>query len=205
MFISVVEQGLEKMIREGLHLSEEVGDVTFESPTTNWSAQLSRVTINLFLYDLTRSANPVRSLTRRTEDSGAKMRRAAQPMVQLSYLVSAWAGSIKDEHMLLGDLVSRLVGIDILPHEMLPQEVSSSVSLSFGGDDRNKNREIWSGLGGHLKASFTLHVDVAADTFDWIQEAPAVERVEALAAPVPWESADGANGTRAIDRSPIRR
>ncbi len=103
------------------------------------------------------------------------------------------------------DLVSRLVGVDALPPELLPQELNSSVTLSFGGDDRNKNREIWSGLGGQLKASFTLHVDVAADTFDWMQEAPAVERIEALAAPVPSEPDPETGSSRAIDRSPFRR
>jgi hypothetical protein len=205
VFISVIEAGLEKYIRQELPLADEVGDVSFDAPTKNWSAQLSRVTVNLFLYDVSRSSNPVRSMIRRADDNGTRLRRTAQPMVELSYLVSAWAGSVKDEHMLLGDLVSRLMGVDSLPAEMLTQELSSSVALSFGGDNLNKNREIWSGLGGQLKASFTLHVDVAADTFDWAEEAPAVERVEALAAPVPSEAEAEGTGTRAIDRSPFRR
>jgi hypothetical protein len=205
VFISVIEAGLEKYIRQELPLAEEVGDVSFDAPTKNWSAQLSRVTVNLFLYDVARSNNPVRSITRRTTDDGTNLRRAAQPMVELSYLVSAWAGSIKDEHMLLGDLVSRIIGIDALPTEFLSEALSSSVAMSFGGDDRNKNREIWTGVGGQFKASFTLHVDVAADTFDWVEQAPPVERVEGLTAPVPWESEPGMSGTRAIDRSPFRR
>lgn len=206
MFISVLEDGLEKLIRRELSLSEEVGDVTFEAPTTNWSAQLSRVTVNLFLYDVSRSRQPPRSLMRREAgDDGRVQRRALQPMVRLSYLVSAWAGSIKDEHMLLGDLISRLIAADAVPADLLTQELSTSVNLSFGEDDLNKNREIWSGLGGNLKASFTLQADLGADTFDWIDAAPPVERIEALAAPVPWHGSAENGGTRAIDRSPFRR
>jgi hypothetical protein len=206
VFISVVQAGLESFVREQLPLSEDTGDVSFDTPNDDWAAKLNRVTVNFFLYDIARSTVPTRSPTRRqAEDGHPAMRRSPQPMVELSYLVSAWAGSVKDEHMLLGDLVSRLVGSDHIPVELLPQELSTSVSLNFGGDDHNKNRELWSGLGGKLKASFTLHADVAADTFDWIEAAPPVERVEGLTAPVPSHGTAENGGTRAIDRSPFRR
>lgn len=195
MFVGVVESGLEKFVRQELPLPEDVGDVAFEVPNSTWAAQLSRVTVNLFLYDVARSSHPVRAATRR-ELNGTGQKRTPQPMVELSYLASAWAGSIKDEHLLLGDLISRLVAVNEIPPELMPQELSSSAALSFADDSLNKNREIWSGLGGQLKASFTLHVHVAADTFDWVAEAPPVERVEGLAAPIP--SAE--DGSSAISR-----
>ena len=61
MFISVLETGLERLLRSELPLPDDVGDVTFDAPTSNWSAQLSRVTVNLFLYDISRSSQPARS------------------------------------------------------------------------------------------------------------------------------------------------
>jgi hypothetical protein len=106
-------------------------------------------------------------------------------MIELSYLVSAWAGSPRDEHQLLGDLVSRLGGISALPDEHLVAGLSSSVTLTMDEDPGNRPREIWSSVGGSVKASFTLRATVAADTFDWQPEAPAVTRIEALAAPTP--------------------
>ncbi len=191
MFISVVETGLERLLRAELPLPDDIGDVTFEAPTNNWSAQLSRLTVNLFLYDVARSNHPVRALTRRTGPNGTTERRAPQPMVQLGYLVSAWAGSTRDEHQLLGDVISRLTAIEQLPPDLLPMPLSSSVHLGFAEDDQNKVREVWSGLGGQLKGSFTLQVTVAADAFTWTEQAQAVERVEALTAPIPRKSPSG--------------
>ncbi len=188
MFISVVETGLERLLRTELPLPDEIGDVTFDAPTSNWSAQLSRVTVNLFLYDVNRSAHPARSAIRRVASDGAVQRRAPQPIVQLGYLVSAWAGTPRDEHQLLGDVISRFTAIDQLPAELLPTPLSSSVHLSFADDPHNRPREIWSALGGQLKGSFTLQVSVAADAFEWTDAPRAVERVVAMSRPMPVRS-----------------
>ncbi|TAM89826.1 MAG: DUF4255 domain-containing protein [Jatrophihabitans sp.] len=186
MFIKVVDDALERMLRAELPLPEEIGDVTFDAPTSNWSAQLSRVTVNLFLYDVDRSAHASRSPQRRTNPDGVAERRPALPMVELSYLVSCWAGTSRDEHQLLGDVVSRIAGLDVLPERYFNGTApGSSTIITFGTDTANKAREIWSSLGGQLKASFTLQVSVAADTFGWGPEAPAVQRVQTLTRPMP--------------------
>jgi hypothetical protein len=52
-------------------------------------------------------------------------------------------------------------------------------------DEANKPRDVCSGSGGQLKASFALELSVAADTFVWEDAAPPVTRIEALANPVP--------------------
>ncbi|MGX7681837.1 DUF4255 domain-containing protein [Jatrophihabitans sp. DSM 45814] len=185
MFIRTVDEGLERLLRTSLPLPEEIGDVTFDAPTSNWSAQLSRITVNLFLYDVCRSTQPARSATQAIDANGRPVRRPPQPMIQLGYLVSAWAGSPRDEHQLLGDLVSRLAAAAVLPAEHLPNELTSTVHLDLVEDPTNRLRDIWAGAGGQLKASFTLQATVASDTFDWQDEAPAVTRIEALTVPRP--------------------
>ncbi len=181
VFISNVDSGLERLLRARLPLPEEVGDVAFDVPTSGWSAQLSRITVNLFLYDVQRSAQPSRSATLRPEENGGSLvRRRPQPMVQLGYLVSAWAGNPRDEHQLLGHLVSILAGTEALPEEYVVGDLSSTVRLSLG-DEKTQARDIWGVVGGTLKAAVVLQVTVAADTFDWEEQAPAVTRIEALA------------------------
>jgi hypothetical protein len=76
MFIRTVDDGLEKLLRAELPLPDDLGDVTFEAPTSGWSAQLSRITVNLFLYDVARSELPSRSLTQRQDSNGRPERRA---------------------------------------------------------------------------------------------------------------------------------
>lgn len=179
MFISHVDSGLEKLLRTRLPLPEEMGDVSFDAPSGTWSAQLSRITVNLFLYDVQRSNQPSAPATR-TLDGAPAQRRRPQPMMQLGYLVSAWAGSPRDEHQLLGDVVSIMAGVEAIPDDLLPDELSSTVRLGLGDSD-NKVREIWASSGGSLKASFSLMVTVAADTFDWELTPPSVERISGMA------------------------
>jgi hypothetical protein len=180
MFIRLIDEGLENMLRELLPLPGHLGEISFDPPTGTWAAQLSRLTVNLFLYDVARSAQPGRSPTVRAVDGGRAERRPPLPMVELSYLVSAWAGSPRDEHQLLGDVINRLAAVPRLDPRYLPAPVSSSVDLRFAPDPDNRLREIWGAVGGALKASFTIHLTVAADVFDWADEAPRVERIEAL-------------------------
>jgi Pvc16 N-terminal domain len=180
VFISHVDFGLERLLRTRLPLPEDVGDVSFDAPSGTWSAQLSRITVNLFLYDVQRSTQPSVAHLRPGDAGRPSERRRPQPMIQLDYLVSAWAGSPRDEHQLLGDVVSLLSGLETIPADLLPDELSSTVRLTLGGGV-SQPREIWSAAGGSLKASMNLQATVAADTFDWEVQAPAVERIDALA------------------------
>jgi hypothetical protein len=184
VFIRVVDEGLEHLLRTELPLPDDVGDVNFDAPTASWAAQLSRITVNLFLYDVSRSSIPSRSFTQRVAN-GQAQRRPQQPMVKLSYLVSAWAGNARDEHQLLGDVISRCAALTELSAAHISGSVSSPVHLTFAEDDRNRQREVWSGVGGQLKPSFTLHANLAADTFGWQDEAPPVTRIETLLPPRP--------------------
>ncbi len=168
------------MIRDRLPLPEDVGDVVFDPPTGTWSAQLSRITVNLFLYDIQRSNQPSRSATLRAVDGEPTMRRRPQPMVRLGYLMSAWAGSPRDEHQLLGDLISMIAATEGVPAHYFPAEPATSVHLGLG-DERSLPRELWTAAGGQLKASASFQVTVGADSFDWEQTAPPVERIAAMA------------------------
>lgn len=183
MFIRIVDEGLERFVRAEVPLPEDVGDVSFDVPNSGWSARLSRLTVNLFLYDVARSSHLNRAPVRRVDENGRAERRAPQPMVELSYLASVWAGDPRDEHQLLGELISRIAGLDVLPPEYLPRPLSSSVHLSFDDNDRHRTRDIWSGADATLKAGFILHATVAADTFGWAPEPPVVTTLEGAAKP----------------------
>ena len=182
MLIPTVEDALESYLRAMLPLSRDAGDVSFEPPSTTWAAQVNRVTVSCFLYDVSRSPMPPRPAATRPGPGGALERRAPLPMVQLSYLVSAWAGSTRDEHQLLGDVLSRLLAQQFLPAEHVATPLQSSVQLQLAADELNRPRDLWAGLGGTLKASFTLLVTVAADAYPWQTAPPAVTSVDGSAA-----------------------
>ncbi|MGN6522951.1 MAG: DUF4255 domain-containing protein [Actinomycetes bacterium] len=186
MLIPTVERGLDRLIRATLPLPESVGDVSFDPPSGTWGAALSRLTVNLFLFDVQRSPQPPRPAAERTTPDGRVERRPPLPMVQLGYMVSAWAGNTQDEHELLGELLSCFLLHGVLPADLLPRPLDSSVQLSVApADAMTRPKDIWSGIEGKLRPSFTVIATVALDTIAWAPVAPRVDRVQGLAAPTP--------------------
>ncbi|MBO3088038.1 DUF4255 domain-containing protein [Cellulomonas dongxiuzhuiae] len=179
MLIPAVQDGLERLLRASLPLPTEQGDVVFDAPTSTWSATVNRLTVNLFLYDVARSGQPARmDAPVRHTDGTVVRRRFPLPMVELSFLVSAWAGSTRDEHQLLGDVLTRLLAHPTVPAEHAPAALESSVQLAVATDERNRPRDLWTSLGGQVRASFTLVTTVAADAYPWRDAPTAVAGVE---------------------------
>ncbi|MCW2540395.1 MAG: hypothetical protein JWN95_2120 [Frankiales bacterium] len=193
MLIPAVEQGLERMLRAAIPIPDVVGDVSFDPPSRNWSAQLSRLTVNMFLFGIGRSPQPPRPTAERTNDAGRVERRAPLPMIQLNYLVSAWAGNVRDEHELLGDVLACFLTTQVLPAEYSPPDLPSSVQIALAPSDHVRAKDVLSGVDGTLRASFEIVLTTALDGIAWHEAAPSVQRIEALAAPIPRASANGSS------------
>ena len=177
MFIRAVDEGLVRMLRAEVPLAPEEADISFAPPRAGWDAALPRTTVNLFLYEVTPSVRPAQSLNRRVDPRGDVQRRRTLPMVDLNYLVSVWAADPLEEHRLLSEVVNRIAGQVMLSPEYLPAETDSSVLTFLGGDEKSRPLDIWRALGGEPRASFTLSIAVAADSFGWVTEAPPVTQV----------------------------
>lgn len=195
MLIPAVEQGLEKLLRDALPLPEHVGDVSFDPPSRTWAAQLSRVTVNLFLFGVGRSMQPPRPAAERTTANGRLERRPPLPMIELNYLISAWAGNVRDEHELLGDVLGCIVTHQILPTEALSTELPSTVQIALAPQDHGRAKDVLTAVEGSLRASFEIVITTALDGLAWREVAPRVARIEALAAPMPQPEAP-ARGAR---------
>jgi len=203
MIIPTIDTGLEALLRNGLPLPETIGDVSFESPSGTWSAQLSRITVNLFLFGVGRSGQQPRPSTDRVVD-GRVQRRHPTPMLELHYLVSAWAGVVRDEHQLLGDVLGCLIDTQVLPAEHFPVEVNSAVQLAIAPYDNSRAKDVWSTVGGAIKPSFELVVTTAGDAMPFVDLAPPVQRISALVAPHPQPNGQPTTAPRPGSPSPPR-
>jgi Pvc16 N-terminal domain len=182
MIIPTIDTGLEALVRQALPLPTALGDVSFDSPSGTWSSQLNRITVNMFLFGVGRSPQPPRPAAERVVD-GRTQRRAQLPMLQLHYLVSAWAGSVRDEHQLIGDVLTVFLLTQVLPDEHLPAEMTSGVQLAVAPHDNNRAKDVWSTVGGTIKPSFELMVTTASDALPFVDLPTSVERIEKLVAP----------------------
>jgi hypothetical protein len=185
VLIPTIDQGIERLLRTELPLGETVGDVSFDAPSSTWSAQLSRITINLYLFALGRSTQPVRHAVDRIGANGRPERRRPLPMVELGYLVSIYAGSTRDEHQLLGDVLTLFETNATMSPTLLPPDFESTVQLQLALHDHARIKDVWNGVGGHLRPSFELVVTTALDGLPFEELAPRAERIEALIGRLP--------------------
>jgi len=185
MIVATIDSGLEAMVRADLPLPPELGDVSFDPPSGTWSAQLNRITVNLFLFGIGRSPQQPRPAIDRQGSNGMVQRRPPLPLLQLHYLLTAWAGTVRDEHQLLGDLLTTFLQRQALPAEHLAVQVDGVVQLNVAPHDNNRAKDVWSTVGGTIKPSFEIIVTTPIDAPPFADLAPRVERVRTLAAPMP--------------------
>ena len=88
MVIGTVDAALESLLRATLPLPAEVGDVSFDAPDRSWGASLSRITVNLFLFDVSRSPQPPRPPDERLRPDGRIERRPRATWIGTSAILA---------------------------------------------------------------------------------------------------------------------
>jgi hypothetical protein len=117
--IQDVDDTLKELLVQKGPIDATVIDIKFEMPNKDWSATVTRPTINLFLYDV-RENHDLRSNERVLARNGNAGTVSPPPVrVDLSYIITAWTTDIADEHQLLGRVLATLVQFPVLPPEVL--------------------------------------------------------------------------------------
>jgi len=89
-------------VRDRGGVSKKDIDVAFDQPTGEWAATLNRPTLNLFCFDLRENLKLRRpGLEREIVDGQRARMHTRNSRMDLSYLVTAWARKVEDEHQLL--------------------------------------------------------------------------------------------------------
>lgn len=158
--------------------------VSFDAPTREWSAQRSKPTLDVYLYDIREDVD-VRGVAWEAvkDDERTVERRQPPRFYRLSYLVTAWTAQPSDEHRMLSDALARLVMYDVLPAESLsgwlaeqPHAVRLDVAQPMA-EDRTIS-DLWTALGGDLKPSVDLVVTAPVQAARTLPvEEPPVQRV----------------------------
>lgn len=146
-------------------------DIKFEMPTREWSTAVSKPTINIYLYDVRENAelrSSERTRTRIDDGHGTELRPPVR--VDLSYLISAWASDIADEHQLLGRILTTMLRFPFLPNDVLkgamqtqPFPIRGWISLP----ERTPNSwDVWGHLEHRMKPSLSYVITAAFQPFE---------------------------------------
>jgi len=177
--IQFIDEAIERLLRREVPLPEATVDISFAAPDRAWGAGVTRPTVNVFLWDIRRNTVRTTGGLAQQSTNGQVARRPSSPVVDLRYLVTAWAAEHRDEHQLLGSvLVCVLANSSVPPDDLPPQlPTTSSLSLSLASEDPRVPGEFWSSLDGRLKPGLQVVVSLPLEIFEWAPAGPPVGTV----------------------------
>jgi Pvc16 N-terminal domain len=202
--IQLVDRAVERFLRQAVPLTEATVDVSFDAPDRTWGASLTRPTVSVFLWRVSRNPSfQYAGMEQRLAPQGTVERRPATPVVDLHYLVTAWASEYVDEHQLLGQVLSAVLSHSQLPASALGDDLAGvKVGLSLAPAEHSVPGEFWSALDGRLKPGLQVEVHLPMDVFDWKAAGPPTDAVEARVSRLPAATPPASPST---NRPPLRR
>lgn len=174
-----LDRSFERLIKDTGNLSGDI-DISFELPNRDWSARLSRPTLNCFCFDM-RENQRLRHVDHQVTRNGTHGRITLPPRrVDLTYLVTAWARKIEDEHRLLWRVFSVFKRTPVLARSRCEGALRQSlvdiplITADFSPPNERFNLvELWSVLDNQMRLGFVVTATVEFETA-YVEEAPLV-------------------------------
>ena len=160
--IDELDDGLRELLIRELPIKNNEVDIAFDQPKRDWSARLSRPTINLYLHDIRENVKLRREQRpyelERRPNSVVQQR---QPMrVDLHYLVTTWATAPEDEHRLLARTLMTLMRYPEFPGDLLPEGLQDQpipIPLKVAQSETlDKPSDLWSVMDNQQRPGIVL-------------------------------------------------
>lgn len=179
--IADLDKTVEKILYTRGGFSRNDIDVSFDTPDREWASRLSRPTISCWAFDL-RENMKLRSLERQVSRNGMNTTTVYPSYrMDITYLVTAWARKMEDEHQLLWRALGSLKRTPILkPRECegeLRYHQHDVLFLTATPSDHPVNVvDLWGVVDNVMHMGFTLCATIELDR-DFMMVTPAaVER-----------------------------
>ncbi len=179
--IRLLDEGLEEMLKAEVSLMADV-DISFETPTKDWSAGITKPTLNVFLWDLRRSAQEARAGRVNVSRGGSNGYQLAPPRIACRYHITAWASDVRDEHRILSSVLATLLPLRTMPTQYVKgalAEAKPGPDFRVGSPHVKDFVDFWSALQGKLKAGIDLVATITVDSGAVLAAGPLIGTVGA--------------------------
>jgi len=162
---------LRKLLIRELPIKNGEVEVTFDQPKREWSARLSRPTLNLFLYDIRENLKLRGSQQWLMEQNpdGTVTQRRTPARVDLHYMITAWASEPDDEHSLLTRTLMALFRQPHLPQDLLPDSLldqPTPIPMRVAQENEFQTpADVWSALDNEMRPAIALTLTVSIDPY----------------------------------------
>jgi Pvc16 N-terminal domain/Carboxypeptidase regulatory-like domain len=174
-----LDETLRNLLREELEVHGFEGvDIAFDAPSRDWSGQLSKPTVNIFLYDL-REAETLRTSEWSAVKREGRVREGRPPMVmECSYAITAWTQAVEDEHRLLSQVLAILYAYPEIPRDKLNGRLANGSQAwpikARVGQGKGEKSDFWSAVGGQYKVSLDYVVRLSVESGAQLERGPEV-------------------------------
>jgi hypothetical protein len=165
--INEVDEALRSLVKADVVNGTDV-EVVFDAPTREWASRRNKPTVDLYLYDIREDTRRRGTgvIERRNERGVVEERQALPRYFKLAYLITAWTQRPEDEHRLLTAILSCFLRYDVVPvAHMSPLLVEAGFPLglqvAYPPPEDRQVSDVWSSLGGDLKPSVDLVINMA--------------------------------------------
>jgi hypothetical protein len=183
--IEAVDVALRRFLIREIPIENNEVEVVFDQPKREWSARLSRPTLNIFLFDIrenvrlrTVSWQPVGNgngngkSNGKNKDKGTVTMQRTPLRVDLHYMISAWATEALDEHRLLARTLMTLARRPHLPLDLLPRSLQNQptpISFQVAQLDILRNpTDLWSVLDNEIRPALSFMLTLAMNPYELV-------------------------------------
>jgi hypothetical protein len=167
--IQDVDDTLKALLVQKAPIDTTLIDIKFEMPNKDWSAGVSKPTINLYLYDVRENHELRSSQGTLVRNGNAGTVTRAPVRMDLTYMISAWTTDIADEHQLLGQILNALLQYPLLPPEVLQGSMVNQpapLAAWIAQPERTANPwDFWGHVENRLKSGLSYVVTVYFEPF----------------------------------------
>ena len=151
-------------------------DIAFDAPAREWSGQLSKPTVNIFLYDLREAETLRTSEWSRIQRDGRTFEGRPPMVMECSYAVTAWTQAVEDEHRLLSQVLAIFYAYPEIPQSALNGRLANGSQQwpikARIGQGKGEKSDFWSAIGGQYKVSLDYVVRLSVDSGAKLERGP---------------------------------
>jgi Pvc16 N-terminal domain/Carboxypeptidase regulatory-like domain len=174
-----LDETLRNLLREELEVHGFEGvDIAFDAPSRDWSGQLSKPTVNVFLYDLREAESLRTSEWGRLTRNGRTFETRPPMVMEASYAVTAWTQAVEDEHRLLSQVLAIFFAYPEIPQNKLNGRLANGSQAwpikARIGQGKGEKSDFWSAVGGQYKVSLDYVVRLSVESGAMRERGPEV-------------------------------
>lgn len=170
--IDELDEALRQLLIRELPIRDNEIDVRFDQPKREWSARLSRPTVNLYLYDVREDVvmrRPTPAMNTLEQDGRAVLQQRRPARLNLHYIITAWTVRPEDDHRLLGRTLMAMLRNPYLPEEMVPDSLRNGneriTILTAQPEILEKPTDLWNVMDNEMRPALPCTIKMVMNPY----------------------------------------